>query len=337
VFASGIGQVWVFNSGESSITRLDADTGEFVDTIQLDGSPRYSKFDWRSGLVYLVLDNDQVAIVEARSGKPTATLKFPEGSQPRSLINMPHNDRLYVITYNGGTGVVDIRTNQLLKILPPTGRGAVWGNPHSKDTCGKLYIVNTLSNDVTVIDETTQEIVTTLRVGAQPERNCIDSLKRTIWVANANDGTLSAIDIATDTVTDTVAVGESPKWMYRMKKKTGSEDLWAMTRGSDARPQGSIAVVDTTERRVRETLPLCDRPSHWLFEGPIVYVISPTTREIVMYDARLPGIAGSTRLGRDPEQDTSLPITFNETGSRMFLSNADDTVTVFEPTAARDR
>jgi YVTN family beta-propeller protein len=194
-----------------------------------------------------------------------------------------------------------------------------------------LYIVNTLSNDVTVIDETTQEIVCTLPVGDRPERNCIDSLERTIWVANAGDGTLSAIDTASDTVTDTIAVGESPRWMYRMKKKTGSEDLWAMTRGSAANPQGSIAVVDTTTRRVRETLALCERPSHWLFEGPIAYVVSPTTCEIHQYDARLPGIVGSTRLARPPEQDTSLPITFNESGSRMFLSNADDSVSVFEP------
>jgi hypothetical protein len=45
----------------------------------------------------------------------------------------------------------------------------------------------------------------------------------------------------------------------------------------------------------------------------------------------VPGIVGSTRLARAPEQDTSLPITFNDSGSRMFLSNADDTVSVFEP------
>lgn len=62
-----------------------------------------------------------------------------------------------------------------------------------------------------------------------------------------------------------------------------------------------------------------------------MYVVSPTTREIHLYDARVPGIVGSTRLARAPEQDTSLPITFNDSGSRMFLSNADDTVSVFEP------
>jgi len=89
--------------------------------------------------------------------------------------------------------------------------------------------------------------------------------------------------------------------------------------------------VDTTARRVRETMPLCERPAFWLFEGPIAYVVSPTTREIHLYDARVPGVVGSTSLSRPPETDTSLPITFNEAGNRMFLSNADDTVTVYEP------
>jgi len=122
--------------------------------------------------------------------------------------------------------------------------------------------------------------------------------------------------------------------MYRMKKKTGSEDLWAMTRGSDAQPLGTIAVVDTAERAVKDVLPLCEWPSHWLFEGPIVYVVAPRTREVHMYDARLPGIVGTARLGRAPETDTSLPITFTESGQRMFLSNADDSVSVFEPVVA---
>jgi hypothetical protein len=95
---------------------------------------------------------------------------------------------------------------------------------------------------------------------------------------------------------------------------------------------GTIAVVDTTQRRVKQTLPLCERPSHWLFEGSIAYVVAPRTREIHLYDARLPGLVSSTRLGRAPETDTSLPITFSASGHRLFLSNADDTVSIFEPT-----
>jgi YVTN family beta-propeller protein len=332
VAASGVNQIWAFNSGDNTITQLDDTSGERVGSIQLDGSPRYSKVDWRSGTAYVVLDNEQVAILDARSGKLRGKLEFPSGSRPTSMIDMFHNDRLYVITYNGGTGVVDVRTNTLLKIIPPTGRGSTWGNPHGNQPCGKLYIINELSNDVSVIDETTEHVIATVPVGKGPERNCIDSLRRTVWVANAQDGTLTAIDIASDAVTDTIPVGDRPRWMYRMKKKTGSEDLWAMTRGSDDKPLGTIAVVDTTQRKVKDILPLCERPSHWLFEGPIVYVVSPTTREIHLYDARVPGIVGSPRLSRAPETDTSLPITFTESGHRMFLSNADDTVSVFEPT-----
>jgi YVTN family beta-propeller protein len=334
VTASGVNQIWVYNCAEATIAQLDDTTGERVGTIHLDASPRYIKMDWRSATAYVVLDDDQVAIVDARGGTVTGKLEFAAGSRPISMIDMFHADRLYVLTYNGGTGVVDTRTNQLVKLIPPTGRGALWGNPHGNQPCGKLFIINELSNDVSVIDETTLQVIATIPVGNGPERNCIDSLRRTVWVANAHDGTLTAIDIASDQVTDTIPVGVSPRWMYRMKKKTGSEDLWAMTRGSDEQPLGAIAVVDTTERRVKQTLPLCERPSHWLFEGPIAYVLSPATREIHMYDARVPGIVGSTRLSRAPETDCSLPFTFTESGQRMFLSNADDTISFFEPTLA---
>src|ERR1700737_4552503 len=122
VNASGVDQVWVFNGGQHSITQLDSTSGARVGSIQLDGSPCYAKFDWRSATAYIALDNDQVAILDARTGKATGRLEFAAGSQPTSMIDMLHNDRLYVITYNGGTGVVDVRTNQLVKIIPPTGR-----------------------------------------------------------------------------------------------------------------------------------------------------------------------------------------------------------------------
>src|SRR5438132_13743172 len=165
ISASGVNQIWVYNCGDASIAQLDDTTGERVSTIQLDASPRYIKIDWRSSTAYLVLDNDEVAMLDARSGKVTGKLKFAAGSRPISMIDMFHNDRLYVLTYNGGTGVVDTRTNEVLKIIPSTGRGAVWGNPHGNQPCGKLYIINALSNDVSVIDETTEEVIATVPVG----------------------------------------------------------------------------------------------------------------------------------------------------------------------------
>ena len=78
------------------------------------------------------------------------------------------------------------------------------------------YITNqgiapNFSNNVTVIDTTTNKVVTNIEVGLAPSGVAVAPDGSKVYVANQGvKGTVSVIDTATSAVTATVAVGSNP-------------------------------------------------------------------------------------------------------------------------------
>jgi len=75
----------------------------------------------------------------------------------------------------------------------------------------KIYISNSSGNSVTVIDGTTNEVLTTIAVGDSPSAIALDKNRNTIYVANYFDNSVSVIDGATDTLTTTIPVSGGPR------------------------------------------------------------------------------------------------------------------------------
>ena len=75
----------------------------------------------------------------------------------------------------------------------------------------KIYVANNGSQNVTVIDGSTDTVKTTVPVGNGPIDVAVNSQTNKVYVANLTDGTVSVIDGSTDTVTATPTVGSLPK------------------------------------------------------------------------------------------------------------------------------
>jgi len=73
-----------------------------------------------------------------------------------------------------------------------------------------VYVANTGSNTVSVLDGATAQVTATIPVGKQPAGLAGDPSLQTLYVTNGKDGTLSVVDTATNRVTATVAVGRFP-------------------------------------------------------------------------------------------------------------------------------
>ncbi len=73
----------------------------------------------------------------------------------------------------------------------------------------KIYVVNQLSNNVTVIDGATNN-TTTVVAGTQPFNVAVNPLTNKIYVPNPSSDSVTVIDGATNTTT-TVVVGDSPR------------------------------------------------------------------------------------------------------------------------------
>lgn len=72
------------------------------------------------------------------------------------------------------------------------------------------YVANFNTNNVTIIDSTTNTTVATVTVGRSPSAIIVTPNGEFVYVANASDNTVSVINAITDTVISTIPVGSSP-------------------------------------------------------------------------------------------------------------------------------
>lgn len=160
--------------------------------------------------------------------------------------------------------VIDLATNKAIATVPVghTPQGVVV-NPAGT----AIYIANSDSNEVTVIDAVTYA-TKTIPVGVTPVGLAMHPDGRHIYVANVNDttNTLSVIDRATNTVIDEVFSGNSS--IAVALHPDGSVMYVANIFG------GSITVVSTETREVIDTIALkpadATDPNAASFPVPIV-------------------------------------------------------------------
>jgi DNA-binding beta-propeller fold protein YncE len=113
---------------------------------------------------------------------------------------------------------IDARTRKVVgEPLATTGKAGDRPNNTAFTPDGRLaYVVNTGSDatEITVIDAETfsivKQIVQDRARGLAPHAIVFDPATRRMFVANKDGGTLSAIDVASDTVVGYAAVGEEP-------------------------------------------------------------------------------------------------------------------------------
>jgi len=322
-YAGSLDQVWVLNSGARDISVLDGTTGRLERTIDVGGSPRHVIFDDGAALAFVAAD-DALVVVDARDERLTNRLSLAAGTRGTCLLPMLPRQRMYVLGDAGAMTVVDTARQAIVGTIE-TGRGSSWGQPHEK-TCGKLYVANGASDDLTIVDEGTEQVITTVKVGRHPVRNAIFRERGLVYTANAADGTVTAVSIATDAVVATIATGPVPFRLIGMEKKTGRPDLWVLDR-ADAHGKGAITVIGATEHRVTGSIDVMDRPSNWLFEGPIAHVAGTGARELVIIDATSSTIVGSSALTEEPDSASFSNMVFSRSGN-LFLANASDSVSV---------
>jgi len=135
------------------------------------------------------------------------------GLWPNDIV--VRGEKAYVV--NSGSEdlyVVDLMSDSLLSIID-LGEGTnPWSAAFSNDNT--LYVTNLLTNDVSKVDLTAGQVVTTILVGTAPEGLLVTGNR--LFVTNTNfngvgydPGTVSVIDLAGDTVTATITVGTNPQ------------------------------------------------------------------------------------------------------------------------------
>jgi YVTN family beta-propeller protein len=193
-----------------------------------------------------------------------------------------------------------------------------------------LYVSNSASDTVSVIDTTSQTVTFTIAVGRFPNGLAISTDGKTLYVVNIADDHISLVDTGSKTVTGTVAIGPSPS---RIAESPDGTLLYVTY-------NFGIAIVSTSSNKVsrRIHLGIRSQPLTPIFDpvGTFAYVLSVVFERNVSKD-------GLLRINTKTENLRKLlggnlinadGLAFTPSGTKLYFAVWDYTsafVKVFDP------
>ena len=144
-----------------------------------------------------------------------------------------------------------------------------------------LYVSNSGSNTVSVIDSASQTVTFTIPVGTYPSGLAISAYGKTLYVVNTFDDDISLVDTGSKTVTGTVAIGTQP---YRIAESPDGKLLYITY-------NFGIAIVRTANNTVSRRIHLSfrEQPFTPIFDpvSTFAYVLSLVNETNVSHDGLL--------------------------------------------------
>lgn len=184
---------------------------------------------------------------------------------------------------------------------------------HAQDP--RVYVANEGSNSVSVIDSSTNGIITTIPVGNSPRGVALSPDGNKLYVSNYNDWTVSVVDATNYIITHTVFVGNFPGGLIASPDGTR---LYVSNNG-----QQSVSVINTSNNTVLTTIPVAIGPWHMSItaNGALLYVSSAPSDIISVIDT-----ATNTVQSTIPVTGGPTGIALNASGSRLYVANGAMTV-----------
>ncbi|WP_051939903.1 GH92 family glycosyl hydrolase [Phaeacidiphilus oryzae] len=203
----------------------------------------------------------------------------------------------YVSNYSDDTVTpVDTRTHDAGPPIP------VGGGPDGMAVAGgRLFVADNNTDDVTVVDTTTNAVLGRVAVGSVAADVAATPDGKTVWVSDFGDGTVQPIDTATLTAGAPVRVGSQPE---RLAVNPAGTELWVANQGS-----GTVSSVDLSTRQVTGTVPVGAAPFGVAFskDGGTAYVTDNGSAEVSVVDTATHQVTGTIPTGAGPEYAATSP------------------------------
>lgn len=158
----------------------------------------------------------------------------------------------------------------------------------------KIYVSNTGSNQVTMIDRVTV-VPTSTAVGSRPEGLSLSRDGRELWVANSGDNTISVLKARRLREEATFSSGGIEP--TRLRFHPAGHEVWVSHRGSR-----EVTVIDVASAGVIARIPISGVPSSLAFsaDGSTAYVSVPGSHRVDVVDVANREIVDSLDAGQAP-------------------------------------
>jgi YVTN family beta-propeller protein len=280
--AVGGGFVWVTNGLDGTVSKIDPATNSVVQLVQRVGNGPEG-IAVGGGIVWVANSNDDtVARVSLRTGEVLGKVPV-EGGADGVAVGF---GSVWVTGQATGTLTrLDERSGNVLETLHVgAGAGAVTAGANG------VWTANSLDGTVTQVDPATTGIRATIPVDAGP--NGVVAQPGAVWVSNGLAGTLSRIDPVRDTVVQTLKTGNAPQGLAQDAGK-----LFATVRASGPGHRGGTLTVLDRAGEIDSIDPA-------VAYAPVAWQVLAMTNDGLVTFKRVGGSAGSRLV---PDLATALP------------------------------
>ena len=202
-------RLYVSLGNNNAVAVVDVAARKLLQTVPVGKTPHGLRVtpDGSKLLVTNTADNTLSVLSLEPEVKPEATI--PTGANPFEVIVNEAGDIAYVSNFLGDSlAVVDLKANKTTGYIRSGKQPAMIAMRDSGGST-QLWVANTGSGEVWVIDPATKKLVTRLATGKGPHGTAITPAGK-LYVTNTNDNSVSVIDLAAQKVLQTLPVGNNP-------------------------------------------------------------------------------------------------------------------------------
>jgi len=292
-------EIFVSNEKGNSISIVDGDTLELIETVPVGNRPRGIALSSDGRHLYICAsDDDTIQVMDTESREILHHL--PSGPDPELLVLSPDDTMIYVANEDDNmVTVIDIANQVAITEIPvgvePEGMGV------SHD--GK-WIVNTseTTNMAHFINADTLEITDNVLVDQRPRFAEWTSDDAEIWVSAEIGGTVSVIDNATRQIKQKISFevpGVPPEALQPVGVRITDDRKWAFVALG---PANRVAVIDAQTYEVEDYLLVGQRVWQLAF-GPdekFIYSTNGVSNDISVIDVENLEVIKSVTVGQLP-------------------------------------
>jgi YVTN family beta-propeller protein len=172
-----------------------------------------------------------------------------------------------------------VRALALLALLVAAGPAAA----------GTLYVTNTKSDSLSIIDTSTLEVTGTIKLGAgKPNRVVFHPDGKTAWVVYDKTHDLGIVDAAARKLVKRVKIGGNP---YNLNFSPDGRYLYVLDWSSDT-SNDEVIVYDLKTEKIAWRVEVSTWPAHSVFsrDGRFFYVSGETAGDLTVIDTTTRGI-----------------------------------------------
>lgn len=199
------GFVYVANSGSGTVSVISTASNTVTQTVTVGPSPTFPQATPNGGFVYISNQNNTISVIDTSTNTVTATVSIPG---PTGLAFTPNGALAYVAEGSspGNVTVLAIPRNNVVATIP---LGIATASPIEiaiTPDGAFAYVTNLGSNNVSVINTSSNSVIATVPVGSRPFGIAVSPDGSLAYVGNDEEGTISVISTSSNAVIATVPV-----------------------------------------------------------------------------------------------------------------------------------